>query len=121
MYDAAATQWAEGALRIATGAAATPPEMERTKKSYFAQPGDTPQTIAFKAQMREMYQRSIERGLGYKDVEGALPLPSEFAAQFSAGKSDAAPTGAPAIGTVENGFEYLGGDPSKQESWRPVQ
>lgn len=27
----------------------------------------------------------------------------------------------PAIGTVENGFEYLGGDPSKQESWRPVQ
>jgi hypothetical protein len=81
MYDAAATAWAEGALRIATGAAATPEEMERTKKAYFAQPGDTPATIAFKAQMREMYNRAIERGLG-KSPDGALPKPSEFMKQF---------------------------------------
>lgn len=82
MYSAASTAWAEGALRIATGAAATPEEMERTKKAYFAQPGDGPQTIKFKAQMREMYNRSIERGLGRTDVEGSLPKPSEFAQQF---------------------------------------
>ena len=82
MYEAAATSWAEGALRIATGAAATPEEMERTKRAYFAQPGDTPTTIAFKAQMREMYNRSIEKALGSTNVEGSLPKPSEFVKQF---------------------------------------
>lgn len=79
IYDSAATAWAEGALRIATGAAATPEEMQRTKKAYFAQPGDSPATIQFKAQMRNMYDRSIQRALGSTDVEGNLPLPSEFA------------------------------------------
>ncbi|MDR7032438.1 phage tail tip lysozyme [Mesorhizobium sp. BE184] len=84
IYDAASTAWAEGALRIATGAAATPEEMERTKKAYFAQPGDTPVTIAFKAQMREMYNRSIERALG-RQADGGLPKPSEFVKQITAG------------------------------------
>lgn len=83
IYSSAATAWAEGALRIATGAAATPEEMERTKKAYFAQPGDTPNTIAFKAQMREMYNRAIQRSLG-QETSGALPKPSEFAQQMSA-------------------------------------
>lgn len=84
IYEAASTAWAEGALRIATGAAATPEEMERTKKAYFAQPGDTPITIAFKAQMRDMYNRSIERALG-KQSEGSLPKPSDFVKQFQKG------------------------------------
>lgn len=81
IYESAATAWAEGALRIATGAAATPEEMERTKKAYFAQPGDTPTTISFKAQMREMYNRSINRALGKEEL-GGLPNPSEFAKKF---------------------------------------
>ena len=89
MYDAASTAWAEGALRIATGAAATPEEMTRTKKAYFAHPGDTPTTIAFKAQMREMYNRAIDRALGGEGA-GELPKPSDFATQFG-GSSPAAP------------------------------
>lgn len=96
IYSSAATAWAEGALRIATGAAATPEEMERTKKAYFAQPGDTPNTIAFKAQMREMYNRAINNSLGAPG-EGKLPLPSEFAGQ-------AAPlAGAAGQGSYEEG------------------
>lgn len=90
IYDSAATAWAEGALRIATGAAATPEEMERTKRAYFAQPGDTPNTIAFKAQMREMYGRSIDRSLGKKS-EGNLPSPGEFAKKFD--DTESAPQG----------------------------
>ncbi len=82
IYNAAATQWAEGALRIATGAAATPEEMERTKRAYFAQPGDIPMTVAYKAQMRESYARAIRRSLGERNVEGGLPSPSEFRKQF---------------------------------------
>ncbi len=84
IYNSAATAWAEGALRIATGAAATPEEMERTKRAYFAQPGDDPATISFKAQMREMYNRSIQKALGEKSVEGGLPMPSEFMERFAA-------------------------------------
>lgn len=82
MYSAASTAWAEGALRIATGAAATPEEMVRTKNAYFARPGDSPATIQFKAQMRNMYDRSIQRALGNQGVDGKLPLPSEFSKQF---------------------------------------
>lgn len=88
IYQSAATAWAEGALRIATGAAATPEEMERTKKAYFAQPGDTPNTIAFKAQMREMYNRAIDRSLG-KEATGSLPKPGDFAKTFKGGGQNA--------------------------------
>lgn len=93
MYASASSAWAEGALRIATGAAATPEEMERTKHAYFAQPGDTKATIQFKAKMREMYDRSIQRSLGNRNVEGSLPLPSEFMRQFSGDGSQQAPAG----------------------------
>lgn len=94
IYNASAKAWAEGALRIATGAAATPEEMERTLSTYFAQPGDTPNTIAFKAQLREMYNRAVNNSLG-RQGEGQLPLPSEFAQQAapSAAGGQAAPTG----------------------------
>lgn len=101
IYNSAATAWAEGALRIATGAAATPEEMERTKRAYFAQPGDTPNTIEFKAQMREMYNRAIQRSLG-QETSGALPKPSEFAQQISptggtGGQSTVAPSSIDAL------------------------
>jgi hypothetical protein len=79
MYSTAAAAWAEGALRIATGAAATQPEIERNIKTYFAQPGDTPQTVAFKAKMREMYARAVSNALGQPDSGERLPTPSEFA------------------------------------------
>ena len=29
--------------------------------------------------------------------------------------------GAPAVGTVEDGYEYIGGNPAEQSSWRPTQ
>ncbi len=82
VYNAAAAQWAEGALRIATGAAATPEEIERIRKTYFAQPGDTPATIKFKSDLRDSYTRAINRSLGEQGVSGEIPLPDEFAKGF---------------------------------------
>lgn len=37
---------------------------------------------------------------------------------FGAGQS---PQGAPAVGTVEQGYRFKGGDPSNQANWEPVQ
>ena len=75
----AAEAWAEGALRIATGAAATPAEKEAVMRTYFARPGDTPETIAFKNQLRKAYQESINLSLG-QGTGYQLPIPTQFAA-----------------------------------------
>lgn len=77
IYNTAAAAWAEGALRLATGAAATPEEIVRTRETYFAKPGDTPTTVDFKSNMREMYSRSIQRALG-NNVDATLQTPEEF-------------------------------------------
>ena len=58
-YEAAARAWAEGALRLQTGAAATQDEINRTMETYFARPGDTPNTIAFKRQLRQAFTQNI--------------------------------------------------------------
>ena len=78
-YNAAAEAWSEGALRIATGAAATPAEKEAVMRTYFARPGDTPETIAFKNQLRKAYQESINLSLG-QGTGYQLPIPTQFAA-----------------------------------------
>ena len=90
MYSTAASAWAEGARRISTGAAATQPEIDRLVKTYFAQPGDTPQTVAFKASMRQMYDRAVNNALGKPNGGGSLMLPSDFAAVIG-GQSGGAP------------------------------
>lgn len=83
IYDAGAAAWAEGALRISTGAAATEPEIARVKNTYFAQPGDTPNVVEFKRQMREMYSRAIQASLGNPAAGGdTLTLPEDFAKRY---------------------------------------
>ena len=104
MYSTAASAWAEGALRISTGAAATQPEIDRLEKTYFAQPGDTPQTVAFKASMRQMYDRAVNNALGKPNGDGSLMLPSEFADVVGgqmAGGATPAPTVPPPGGVLK--------------------
>lgn len=74
MYDAAAGAWSEGALRLATGAAATPEEHTRIKGMYFAQAGDSLETIKFKRAMRESYQGVLQRTLSGDTGEAPNPL-----------------------------------------------
>lgn len=78
VYQASSAVWSEGALRLATGAAATQPEIERVQATYFAKPGDTPTTVQFKSQLRDMYNRSIQAALGRGVPEGELQLPMDF-------------------------------------------
>ena len=82
-YQTLAAQWAEGALRIATGAAATQPEIVRNVQTYFPQPGDSDQTVTLKQQMRAAYQRSIEAALGDLSAVEPIASPDAFAARYA--------------------------------------
>lgn len=114
IYESASAAWAEGALRIATGAAAQQQEIERTQKTYFAQAGDLPATVAFKREMRGMYVRAIQRALGEGKVEGELILPMDFAEQFgtpeTATPEAAAPEAATSDFLTEEERKFLGLD-----------
>jgi hypothetical protein len=102
IYNTAAAAWAEGALRISTGAAATEPEIQRITRTYFAVAGDTPNVIEFKRSMREMYSRAINASLGYDTSgQGTLVLPDAFAEQYMSENPPPADIAAPASGTPD--------------------
>jgi hypothetical protein len=63
-YQGLQRQWAEGVLRIQTGAAATQDEINRVMGTYFPVPGDTAETIAQKSQQRDAFARSLVPGSG---------------------------------------------------------
>ena len=56
-------------------------------------------------------------------LEGELKSSKEMAlrGRGDAGKSDSHPSKAPAIGSVEEGYRFKGGDPSDKTNWEPVQ
>lgn len=81
IYNSAAAAWAEGALRIATGAAAQDAEIQRMVRTYFATPGDTPETVAFKRKMRDMYGRSIGLAQGDAPSDERLTVPGDAPAE----------------------------------------
>ena len=85
-YEAASRAWAEGALRLQTGAAATADEIQRTRYTYFARPGDTPNTIALKRDLRRAFTDTI---LGLTGNTGVLvsPVSSAGSASTTGGRS----------------------------------
>jgi hypothetical protein len=85
MYKAASGAWAEGALRLSTGAAATPEEFDRIVNMYFAQAGDSLETIKFKANMRKGYMGVLEATLA-GDINAEMPDPLFYGTQKFYGK-----------------------------------
>ncbi|MDP5216695.1 hypothetical protein Q5Y75_05650 [Ruegeria sp. 2205SS24-7] len=78
-YRAAAAAWAEGALRLSTGAAATQPEIERVVRTYFAEAGDTPETVAYKKQLRDQWAQAVSAASGNRFAPpGQTEAPSEL-------------------------------------------
>lgn len=78
-YEAAGRAWAEGVLRIQTGAAATQSEIDRVFETYFAQIGDTAETITYKRELRDAFAESIGVAGG-----GAVEVPGGAQARSSA-------------------------------------
>lgn len=76
-YAASAAAWAEGVLRLQTGAAATQPEIERVVRTYFAVPGDSPETVAYKRQLREAQFGGVIAASGYTYQPGSMAMPPD--------------------------------------------
>ncbi|WP_028955920.1 hypothetical protein [Sulfitobacter sp. 20_GPM-1509m] len=94
-YEALKRQWAEGVLRIQTGAAATEPEINRVLSTYFPRFGDDPQTVAQKRAQRDAFARSLVPASGgtmqapggasdRPDLQGAAPSNGPQASEPSA-------------------------------------
>jgi len=76
-YTATASAWAEGALRLQTGAAATAPEIERIVATYFARAGDTAETVATKRTLRALYEQALIRASGGTFESGQTDMPPD--------------------------------------------
>jgi len=93
-------------LRLESGAVINPDEFNKAAQQYFPQPGDSAPVIAQKKANREAQIGGFvrEAGPGYKPR--AEPPPTS--------------TGAPAVGTVQDGYRFKGGDPANRTSWEKV-
>jgi hypothetical protein len=101
-------------LRKDSGAAITKEEMDTYGKMYLPQSGDSPDTIKQKHEARTQALQGIRDGLGTAQILAA-PV-AKPAAPTTAQPRPAA--SAPAVGTIQQGYVFLGGDPASQANWR---
>ena len=70
-------QWAEAYLRFKTGAAATEGEVVRNVRTFFPQPGDGPDVVAQKAQMRKQAAHDVKIAAGNAPIESVYKPPGK--------------------------------------------
>lgn len=99
----ARNQWAEAYLRVKTGAAATPGEVENNVRTFFPVPGDSAAVVQQKAEARAAAERAM------------VPLAGKGAQTVPAPKS-----GAPAAGQVIDGYRFKGGNPADRNNWEKI-
>jgi hypothetical protein len=83
-YRQAELQWSEAMLRFLTGAAAPDSEVARNADTYFPRPGDTPEVVKQKEDMRAASERSVRLAAG---KAGNAQLPAMPAAGRSTAPS----------------------------------
>ena len=78
-YKQAADNWIRANLRKESGAVIGEEEMAAEYRTYFPQPGDTPEVIAQKAQARQITTQAMKQNAGpvYRPTQGAvIPTPA---------------------------------------------
>jgi len=76
-YKQAADQWSESYLRVKTGAAATPAEVELNNRTFFPSIGDSKETVRLKERMRKKAEQDLGIMAGraeVKDTKQQKPL-----------------------------------------------
>jgi hypothetical protein len=107
-----ALEFLQAVLRKDTGAAITKEETEQYGKVYLPQPGDSEAVLEQKRQSRRRAVDAIQAGLPPDAI-----LKKEQT--LSQGADDTEPD-VPKVGDVQDGYEYIGGDPANEKSWKPV-
>lgn len=102
--EAAQLDALDAALTLATGAAYTKEQLFGLRKAYFPQPNDSEATIKAK-QAR------------FENVIQSARVRAGNAAQTSI-KPTGGANGAPKVGDVVKGYQYLGGNPADPKSWK---
>ena len=76
-YKQAADQWSESYLRVKTGAAATPAEVELNNRTFFPAIGDNADTVKLKERMRKKAEQDLGIMAGRAEVKGSKTAPEE--------------------------------------------
>lgn len=98
----------EARLRKESGAAIPPHEYENDAKTYFPQAGDSKKVLERKRDARAQVLRSLRISAG-KAMKTIGEEPGDM------------PSVAPKIpksGAIEDGFVFIGGDPSQKSNWK---
>lgn len=98
-------------LRKESGATITESEWTQGQQLYIPMPGDDKDVIAQKKYNRNLAIEGIKAEAG--DAIGRVKVP------MAPGETPA--DGSPAIGTIEDGHRFLGGDPGDPKNWEAVQ
>jgi hypothetical protein len=110
-YHQAQRAFTEARLRKDSGAAIPPHEFVSDAKTYFPQPGDSKSTLAQKRRSRETLIRALQQEAG-RAVEQNKPTGTD-------GSQDAAAP--PAVGTVQEGYRFKGGNPADKNNWEKAR
>ncbi len=76
-YKQAADQWSESYLRVKTGAAATPAEVELNNRTFFPAIGDNAETVKLKERMRKKAEQDLGIMAGRAEIKGSKTTPEE--------------------------------------------
>tara|TARA_R110000868_G_scaffold69515_2_gene204576 strand:- start:227 stop:2164 length:1938 start_codon:yes stop_codon:yes gene_type:complete len=93
-------------LRRESGAVISKDEFKNAEKQYFPQVGDSDGVIA---------QKEANRRIAINGIKADIPANhrDRIMQEVSGGK----PAGAPAVGTVVDGYRFKGGNPANRASW----
>lgn len=117
-YRQAQRAFTEARLRKESGAAIPPEEYKNDARTYFQQPGDSPEVVAQKHAARQVVLDGLRysSGKAYDEYYGEpAPTPKNQGQGGSGAKA------APAIGSVVKGYKFKGGDPADKANWEKVQ
>jgi hypothetical protein len=104
-------------LRRESGAVISDAEFDNARKQYIPQPGDSPETVKLKMEnIRTQLKAFADTANRPPEVYGMTGQRGTTTAPAP----QVAPAG-PQPGTVEGGYRFKGGDPSKKENWERAQ